>query len=98
MTFLVFCAFELKKASSSDYNNAYSDLESIGLSKVHVSGQGLKVTLPTISVMGRFEGVDSAAVRDEVRTKIKGLFAQRRFKSDIFITVGADWAWGVTTT
>ena len=34
MSYLVFCTFDLKGASSQDYKNAYSNLAGIGLKKV----------------------------------------------------------------
>lgn len=37
MSYLAFCTFDLKNASSQDYKNAYADLEEIGLTKVQKS-------------------------------------------------------------
>jgi len=34
MSYLIFCTFDLKNASSVDYDNAYADLKALGLSKV----------------------------------------------------------------
>lgn len=98
MTYLVFCTFDLKGASSQDYENAYYDLESIGLSKVQKTSQGGNTVIPTTSAMGEFNGSSAIAVRDDIRAKVKAAFAVRRFKSEIFVIVGGNWAWGATTT
>jgi hypothetical protein len=99
MTFAVFCTFDLKNASSTDYQNAYSDLETLGLKKVQVNGQGGNTVIPTTSVLGGWNGGSAAAVRDDVRTKIQALFKSRGFRSEIFVVVGGeDWTWGATGT
>lgn len=98
MTYLVFCTFDLKGASSQDYENAYSDLEHIGLSRVQRTSQGGNAVIPTTSAMGEFNGSSVTAVRDDIRAKVKTAFTARRFKSEIFVIVGGNWAWGATTT
>lgn len=98
MSYLVFCTFDLKNATSTDYQNAYADLEKIGLTKVHKSDQGGAVVIPTTSAMGVFTGASAASVRDDIRTKVKTAFSARRFKSEIFFVVGGEWAWGAATS
>jgi len=98
MSYLVFCTFDLKNATSTDYQNAYADLEKIGLKKVQKSDQGGNVVIPTTSAMGTFNGTSAASVRDDIRSKAQTAFSARRFKSEIFIVVGGDWAWGAGTT
>lgn len=98
MSYLAFCTFDLKNATSKDYNNAYADLEEIGLVKVQKCDKDKEVVIPTTSVMGEFNGENAAAVRDFVRTKIKSAFQKRKFKSEIFVIVGGNWAWGAATT
>jgi hypothetical protein len=97
MSYIVFCTFDLKNASSQDYQNAYADLEKIGLRKVHKTDGG-NVVIPTTSAMGTFTGSNAATVRDDIRNKVKAAFTARRFKSEIFIVVGDNWAWGASTT
>ena len=94
MAYLVFCTFDLKNASDADYQNAYADLERLGLKKVHKSTQGSNVVIPTTAAMGEINGASAAAVRDDMCSKIQNAFNARRFKSEIFVTVGGDWAWG----
>lgn len=98
MSYLVFCTFDLKNASAKDYENAYADLKALGLTKVQKSDKGGDTVIPTTSAMGTFTGNSAASVRDSIRTSIKAAFTARRFKSEIFIVVGGDWAWGATTT
>lgn len=98
MSYLVFCTFDLKDASQKDYENAYSDLSDLGLEKIHKGSKGGDVVIPTTSVMGEYTGTSAAAVRDDVRAKIKAAFSARRFKSEIFVIVGGDWGWGAAIT
>jgi len=98
MGYIVFCTFDLKNASSQDYQNAYSDLQNIGLSQIQTSSTGSKVVIPTTSVMGEFTGVSRDAVRDDLRSRVKAAFTARKFTSEIFVVVGGDWAWGGATT
>jgi hypothetical protein len=93
MSYLVFCTFDLKNATSSDYANAYEDLSEIGLEKVHKS-----TVIPTTSAMGEVAGSSAAAVRDGVRNQVKAAFAARWLKSEIFVVVGENWAWGAMKT
>lgn len=98
MSYLVFCTFDLKNASSKDYENAYADLSGIGLRKVVKSDSGGDVVIPTTAAMGTFTGSNAATVRTDVRNAVQKAFNVRRFKSEIFIIVGGDWAWGAGTT
>lgn len=98
MSYLVFCTFDLKGASQKDYENAYADLAKLGLTKVQKGSKGGDIVIPTTSVMGEYTGASASAVRDDVRAKVKAAFSTRRFKSEIFVVMGGDWAWGATTT
>lgn len=98
MSYLVFCTFDLKNASAQDYENAYADLNRIGLKKVIKSDQGKDVVIPTTSAMGFFNGTSAGTVRDDICSRVQTAFNARRFKSEIFVTVGGDWAWGARTT
>jgi len=98
MSYLVYCTFDLKNASSQDYQDAYAALKKIGLKKVITSGSGSDVVVPTTSAIGTFNGTDASAVRDDVQKKVKDAFTALRLKSEIFVVVGGDWAWGAATT
>jgi hypothetical protein len=98
MAYLVFCTFDLKNATSTDYQNAYADLKALGLEKVQKGGSGNNVVIPTTSAMGEYNGADAGSVRDTVRDNIRAAFAKRGFKSEIFVVVGGSWAWGSGTT
>lgn len=98
MSYLVFCTFDLKGASARDYENAYSDLKDLGLSKVQKTKKDGEAVIPTTSAMGEFTGSSAVSVRDDIRANVKAAFAARRFRSEIFVIVGGNWAWGATTT
>lgn len=98
MSYLVFCTFDLKNATSQNYQTAYADLEKLGLRKVQKADNGNDVVIPTTSVMGTFNGSSVGSVRDDIRDRVANAFKARGFKSEIFIVVGGDWAWGATTT
>jgi hypothetical protein len=98
MSYLVFCTFDLKGASTHDYQTAYADLTSIGLAKVHQTSSGGQVVIPTTAAMGIFTGVSAKSVCEFVRDKVKNAFAARRFKSETFVTCGGDWAWTTGST
>jgi hypothetical protein len=48
--------------------------------------------------MGDYNGTSASSVRDHVRTQVKAAFAARRFRSEIFVAVGENGAWGAATT
>jgi hypothetical protein len=98
MSYLVFCTFDLKNASNQDYQNAYADLEKLGLNRVAVTSQGNKVVIPTTSAMGTFNGTSASAVCTDIRNRVQSAFKARGFKSEIFVIVGGDWAWAPGTT
>jgi hypothetical protein len=98
MPYLVFCTFDLKNGAASDYQNAYADLERIGLKKVQKGSGGSDVVIPTTAAMGEFNGASAVSARDDIRSRIANAFKARGFKSEIFVVVGGDWAWGATTT
>ncbi|WP_416203604.1 hypothetical protein [Xanthomonas euvesicatoria] len=99
MSYLVFCAFDLKGASKKDYDNAYSDLSDLGLEKVHKGSKGGDVVIPTTSVMGEYAGTSASEVRNAVRARIKAVFSQlvtsNRKSSSLSVVTGAG---GVTIT
>lgn len=98
MSFLVFCTFDLKSASSQDYQNAYADLEKLGLKKVHENTSGRNDVIPTTSAMGFFDGKNASAVCTDVRGRVQAAFQARRFKAELFLVSGGDWAWIAATT
>ena len=98
MSYFVFCTFDLKGATSQDYQTAYADLQKLGLNKVIISAQNSKVVIPTTAVAGEFTGDSAAGVRDHIRDQVKKAFAARRFSSEIFLVASGNWAWGAATT
>lgn len=99
MAYGVVCTFDLKGASSKDYENAYAELAALGLHKAQGNASGGKTVIPTTTVLGSYTGNSADAVRDRVRTNVKAAFAARGLKSEIFVVVGGeDWTWGATTS
>ena len=98
MAYFVVCTFDLKNGSRTDYENAYADLDKIGLRKAVVADDGTNVVAPTTTTVGTFNGQDTASVRTHVRDKARAAFAARGFKSEIFVVAANDWAWGGATT
>ena len=99
MTYLVLGTFDLKGASSADYQNAYSDLEGIGLYRAQSNSSGGKTVIPTTTVLGSYNGANAEAIRNQIRDQIKNIFSARKLKSEIFVVVGgSDWTWGSTTS
>lgn len=99
VSYAVICTFDLAGASSADYQNAYADLEKLGLNRAQDNRSGGKTVIPTTTVLGSCTGPSAAAVRDDIRAKVKAAFSARRFKSEIFLVVGgSDWTWGSATS
>ncbi|NVO73210.1 hypothetical protein [Photobacterium damselae] len=99
MSYIVFCTFDLRNASSQDYENAYSALGRLGLNRVIAADNGRQVVIPTTSVQGSFNGRDAATVRDDLRNRIQQAFTNLGLRSEIYlITGGENWAWGSTTS
>jgi hypothetical protein len=98
VSYLVFCTFDLKGASSQDYQNVYADLAKLGLKKVVKADNGNDVVVPTTAAMGTFDGASAARVRDDIRSRIQAVLQARRLTSEIFVVASGNWAWGSATT
>jgi hypothetical protein len=98
MPYLVTCTFDLKNASSEDYQNAYADLSKLGLHKVVVAGDGRQVVTPTTTTVGTFNGASAMQVAQDVNNWVKAAFAARRFRSEIFVVAAGDGHWFAGTT
>ena len=97
MAYFALCTFDLKNASHQDYQNAYADLERIGLKRVIVAGSG-NVVIPTTTVAGEFNSQSATVVRDHVCDQVQAAFRARHFTSELFVVAAGDWAWGGRTT
>jgi hypothetical protein len=56
MTYGVLCTFDLKGATSNDYQTAYADLEALGLRRVQDNSSGGQTVIPTTTVLGSYNG------------------------------------------
>lgn len=95
MAYLVYCTFDLKGATATQYQDAYAELAKLGLQKVVKADDGGSWVIPTTSAMGFLEGGSAEVLRDQIRGRIAAAFAAKRFSAEIFVIVGGDWAWGV---
>lgn len=88
-------SFDLKNASSEDYQDAYADVKKIGFA-THVEGENGKIALPSTTCYGKFTGASADAVMEALRTKVSAAFILRKFTYEIFIAVGGEdtmWGW-----
>ena len=97
MSYLVFVTFDLKNASSQNYQDAYSDLDKLGLKRVQKSGEVTSV-IPTTAAMGFFDGESASKVCAALRDRVRSAFVARKLKSEIFVVTGGDWAWVASTS
>lgn len=93
MSYLVFCTFDLKSASSQDYQTAYADLAKIGLKKVHKNTKDADTVIPTTAAMGFFDSKSASEACTDIRDRVQAAFKARLFKSEVFVVVGGDWSW-----
>lgn len=98
MSYLAVLTFDLADATREDYDNAYSDVRDIGFSTTVRASSGKDIVLPTTTCVGEFNGADVGSVRDDLCTRVQRAFQTRGFKSEVFVAVGGDWAWGHRTT
>ncbi|MDK9770760.1 hypothetical protein [Vibrio sp. B181a] len=95
MSYFVLCSFDLKNASSEDYEAAYAELDAFGLSTTIKGSRGNDVKLPNTTVAGLHNGSSVADVRDHFARKIESAFIRRGLTGKIFVSVGDGYAWGV---
>ena len=93
MSYFITCTFDLKDGTPEDYQDAYADLDLIGLYREIVDKRGQRRILPTTTVAGLFYGSDSVSVRNDVNSGIRSAFASRGFTYELFLSVGTGWAW-----
>lgn len=98
MSYFAVCSFDLKNGSYEDYQNAYADLARIGFQRQATATNGTKIPLPTTTTAGEFSGTSVTSLRDDLTERVKKAFESRRFKSEVFIFIGGDWAWSHRTT
>ncbi len=93
MSYLVLCTFDLKGATSQDYQTAYAELGKIGIHKVHKTAEGSKAVIPTTAAMGFFSGSSASSVCDSIRDRVKIAFRSRGLRSELFFVAADNWAW-----
>ena len=98
MPYFAVISFDITNGTYDDYKNAYAELGNLGFNKVLKSDDGSAVPLPSTTCAGEFSGRSARSLRDTLRDKVQAAFQSRSLKAEIFITVGADWAFGYRTT
>ena len=98
MSFLVVVSFDIKDASSKDYENLYNSFEKIGLKRSVKADDGKLYNVPTTTtVVGEFTGQTSAKVRDDLRELVKTAYRINKLTGDFFINVGNNWTWTISS-
>ena len=100
MSYFAVCSFDLTHgATRDDYAKAYADLAALGLYHSLTASDGIKHTLPSTTCAGSFNGQSATGVRDHLSGAVQRAFDARRFKYELFISVGGeDWTWWHRTT
>lgn len=97
MSYLVSISFDIKNATSKNYDDFYSKLDQIGLSKHLVADNGSKIQIPTTTTLaGIFEGNSIEEIRDYIADEIKKVYHQLNLNGEIFVFVGSNWGWQKT--
>lgn len=99
MSYQVLCTFDLKRASSQEYEFAYSDLGALGLHKAQANSAGGQTVIPTTTVLGDgFTGTSATEVAQRVREQVRAAFTRRGLTSEIFVVAGWNGTWSSCVT
>ena len=95
-TYLVIATYDLTGAGSSAYPAVDAALEMAGLQKsaIHNDAKDDDAELPSNTFAAKIEGSSAAAIRDDVRSKMKAALENAGAKGRIFVAVGSNWSWG----
>ncbi|MEZ9799587.1 hypothetical protein AB4279_21510 [Vibrio cyclitrophicus] len=93
MSYFALCTFDLSNASSSDYDDAYTELANLGLNTSIQGKSGKDISLPNTTVAGKFSGSSDADIRDELISDIEKAFNAKGLNSKIFVIVSDNYAW-----
>lgn len=96
-SYFVTVAFDLRDATSADYQCAEENLGAVGLRRTVTRNDGGKVELPYNTFAGLFNGETAAKVCDYVMAQAKAALNKCRVSGRMFVSVGGDWAWNSTT-
>lgn len=94
MQYQILCTFDLKNATTKNYDDAYKVLEKLGLNRVQ-AGTPRDVVIPTTTVLGSrsFENTNSHNVAVSYRDVISKEFESLKLSYEIFITAGQNGSW-----
>jgi hypothetical protein len=96
-SFFVTVAFDLKDATSADYQCAEENLRTVGLQRTVSRNDGSKVELPYNTFARLVNGETAAKVCDDVMAQAKTALNKCRVSGRMFVSVGGNWAWNSTS-
>jgi hypothetical protein len=101
MSFGVTVTFDIHNSEDADYDEITKLLESIKLYKSVKSDKNKIIDLPNNTYFGEFDSSQIKSTGDlsgSIVNWIKKEFDRMDLRSNIFVAVGGDWAWGSRTT
>jgi len=101
MSYAVTVTFDIHNSENADYDEINEALVSIGLYKNIKANNNKTISLPNNTYFGEFNNYQTNSagdLRENIANRIKKEFDKMKLKSNIFVAVGGDWAWGSSKT
>ncbi|HEX8372716.1 MAG TPA: hypothetical protein VF585_08050 [Chthoniobacterales bacterium] len=98
MSYFVTVSLDVTNSRPDTYTLIEAVMAEIGLPAKMKGSTGKMHPLPSTTYAGEFIGSSAAKVRDDLSELIKKKFSENSIKSQIFISVGGDWTWGIRYT
>ena len=98
MSYFVHVTFDISNQTSGTDQALEGVLNEMGLYATIVGLSKKTLKLPANTFAGEFTGDGAGRIRDDLCTRIQDVFRSRGIKSDIFVTVGGNWAWGMRSS
>lgn len=92
---LVIATFDIRNATSEDYEHVTEELEALGLYKEVTGDKDFSTSLPNNTYAGEFNAVDDTkAFAKEIRDTIKKIITARNKRAKVYVVVApGKWAW-----
>lgn len=92
--YLAVCTFELKNATPSDYETAYTALQVIGLRRDNAANIDGVSELPAISMVGTYTSTDIRFLRNCLNFKLQEVFGRHGLEAEFLVVISrGDLAW-----
>jgi hypothetical protein len=98
MSYFVTVTFDLRDATSQQYDQVADRLSQMGFNNTLSGDSGRTVNLPTTTFAGKFTGASAAKVRDDLSDRVRDVLTTLGLHGRLFVFVGDGWAWGSRTT